>query len=324
MPSATGTQGETDVLDISIIVINYYTEKELQALLDYLHACGHERPRQVVVIDHSPHRGLGQHPALKTAGVSYHANQHNPGFAAGVNLGLRYADGETIILLNPDTRPQPGCLSGLHMLLQANSQIAAAGPRLLPFSPANPEMPSATRRDPSLLTALVEYTVVQRLAPQDWLERHYYAKPTGLQTRLDCAMVQGACMALSRCWINKVGAFDEKRFFLYWEDTDWCRRARREGAKIAYSPQLRCLHQGGASIAVGSQDIRHFWSSFYAFQNKYEGPTHAMLIRLLLIAGMSVELALLTGLDIQRGSHDRRLRGHMTQRWSRLKAQWQR
>jgi len=289
------------VIEASVIVVNYRSEDHVCALLELLARVEDDRPAQVIVIDNSPERGLqGRLPA--TIASDYVRSSYNCGFGTAVNRGVRHARCQTLILLNPDARPEPGCLRGLAETLTAE-RVAAAGPALLPFDRTNPCVPSAIRVDPGWLTAMVEHTVAHRFASNDWLDRHYFLTPGSGSHLVECAAVQGACMSLSKDWVERIGGFDE-RFFLYFEETDLCRRLRATGGRVLYCPTLACRHLGGASTTDGRQDRRAYWHSFYAYHRKHGGRVYATLLHASMLVGTASEYAILCVLDLWRRGHD--------------------
>jgi len=277
------------VIDASLILVNYRTEEHLLEALEHLARLADETPRQIIIVDNSPAAGLKGKLRSSFPRVEYLESPLNLGFAGGVNLGLARVREQFVILLNPDARPEPNCLAGLVSTLCSQEEAAVAGPRLLPFEDNQPCFPSAIRRDPDFLTALIEYTPVRSLFGRDWLQQNYFIAPDSAQQATSCAMVQGACFAVKRSWIERVGLLDSDSFFLYFEETDFCRRARLQGGKIIYRPELVCRHWGGASLDGRSQDVFHFWQSLYAFHRKHYGIRRTALLKMLLTIGLAAE-----------------------------------
>lgn len=296
------------MLDVSVIVVNFRTERLTLECLRHLEALDGEVPREAIVVDNSPERGLGQAPLGHVVRCRYLATPRNIGFASAVNRALDVSRQPIVVLLGPDAFPEPGCLSGLVAVLRAAEDRAIAGPLLLPPSPRQPRVPSALRRDPGVLSALVEYTALHRLVGRQWLDRRYFLHPGDGNEPRACAMVQGACLAAGRELLERVGRLDAERFFVYWEETDLCRRVRAVGGRVIYCPGLVCRHLGGASMADGVQDARLFWRGFFAYHRKYGGRRRVAVLRPLLLAGIGLELAILSGLDLARRGRDQRLR----------------
>ena len=295
------------MLDATVVLVNYRSEDHVCEALAQLERCADDWPAQVVVVDNSPARGLAARLVQRAAAVEYVPMECNAGFAAAVNRGLARARCATVVLLNPDARPEAGCLRGLVEVLGAHD-AAVAGPALIPFDDGARAVPSATRADASWLTIMVEHTVAHRLAPAGWLDRHYFLSAGDGQQPLPCAMVQGACLALRTEWVARVGPFDAARFFLYWEETDFCRRVRAAGGTVLYCPALRCRHLGGATMPNGRQDARAYWRSFYAYHRKHGGRAHVALLRVGLLAGTTAEYLVLSALHHWRHGRDAALR----------------
>ncbi len=275
----------------SLIMVNYRTQHHVVEALSHLESLPDEAEHQIIVVDNDPKNSLKTALKRLSLFVEYIPSATNLGFAGGVNLGLTRADRETIILLNPDARPEQGCLAGLGSILKGDPGYAVAGPRLVPFDPCRSLTPSATWRDPGLLSALIEYTPVRRCFRRDWLLRHYFVDPGSISHTSPCAMVQGACFAFKRSWLERVGGFDAKRFFLYFEETDFCLRVRQAGGIILYCPEHACRHEGGASLENRSQDVHRFWQSYYQFLAKHYGLAWSRCARIVLTLGLLVEYA---------------------------------
>jgi N-acetylglucosaminyl-diphospho-decaprenol L-rhamnosyltransferase len=79
---------------------------------------------------------------------------------------------------------------------------------------------------------------------------------------------------------DQVGLLDE-RFFLYFEDVDWCLRVRRAGWRVVYQPEIQVTHLGGASEPGRATANRHYYNSLAAFYRKHYGPFCGSVVRLL-------------------------------------------
>jgi GT2 family glycosyltransferase len=298
--------------DASVIVVNYRAWAHLVECL----ACLDDHPvGEVFVVDNSPVPGRAERLPEK---VHYLAMDRNVGFAAAVNAAASRATGDYLILLNPDARPLPGCIAGLCDAL-ADGAVAAA-PALLPFDEGDSPAPCATRRDPDFWTTLVEYTAAHRLVPKDWLARRYFLD-AHQSRRCTCAMLQGACLAVRRSWMNALGGLDE-RFFLYWEDSDLCRRIRDAGGTVLFCPDLLCRHEGGASLG-GGQHAGLFWRGLFAYHRKHSGRVRTAILRGALVVGIAGEWAILSALDLWRGGRDATLAADRVAVLERLRLQLQ-
>ena len=289
--------------ELAVVVVNYRTAPLTAACVEHLMSLGEEAPARLVLVDNSPSGLLEEVAARHPDRIVHRPQEGNIGFAAAVNRGVGDVTQPFVVLLNPDARPEPGCLAGLVEVLRRGPGTAA-GPAILPPAPDQPCLPSALRRDPGLLTTLIEYTAARRLAPPDWLERNYFlSADRASSSPTECAMVQGACLALRRDDLLRLGGFDASRFFLYWEETDLLRRLRAGGGRVLYCPHLRCVHSGGASVG-GGQDELHFWRGLHRYHLKHSGRLRAWTLRVVLAVGIAVEVVVLATLDRLRGGAD--------------------
>ncbi|MCS7179712.1 MAG: glycosyltransferase, partial [Anaerolineae bacterium] len=93
--------------------------------------------------------------------------------------------------------------------------------------------------------------------------------------------VSGACMFVRREVIEQIGLLDE-RFFLYFEDNDWCLRMRKAGWRVLYDPRFEVVHLGGASLPQRRHASQIYDQSLVRFIAKHYGPLKAWGIRVLL------------------------------------------
>jgi N-acetylglucosaminyl-diphospho-decaprenol L-rhamnosyltransferase len=158
----------------------------------------------------------------------------NRGFAGGANAGLQRAFGDGAahaLLLNDDVLVEQGCVEAL---------VAAAGAE----GAASPRIDGP----PGVAFAGGELELRRGFG------RH-------VEGALD--YLTGACLCLSRSAWESVGPFDEA-LFLYYEDVDWCLRARALGVPLALTLEARAVHAGGASSGGEGGEI---WA-YYATRNR--------------------------------------------------------
>jgi GT2 family glycosyltransferase len=158
--------------------------------------------------------------------------------AAAVNQGIARAMGEYILMLNPDVITFPGAVQTLIAFLDRNPRVGIAGGKLL--SPNSKLQHSAFRfYRPS--TVLYRRTwlgatnhgqqEIKRFLMKDF--DHDHVQPV--------EWLMGSCYMLRSAAIKEVGGMDE-RFFLYFEDVDWCRRFWEKGWQVVYVPEARFSH----------------------------------------------------------------------------------
>ena len=213
---------------------------------------------------------------------------HNGGFGAGNNFGIRAGlpDGtrpDYFYLLNSDAFPAPDAIRLLLQHLQAHPQTGFAGS----FMHGPDGDPHRTAfRFPSITS---EFEGQIRLGPiSRLLGRWVVAQPIPEQTtRVD--WLAGASIMMRRKVPDEIGLFDEA-FFLYFEETDLCRRAALAGWPSDYVVESRVAHIGSASTGMKTWTrIPQFWldSRLYYF-TKNHGRLYAALATLAALAGGSL------------------------------------
>lgn len=203
----------------------------------------------------------------------------NLGFAGGVNLGVARSRADSIVLMNADVRVLPGCLGGLVDSLRAGAAVAGPrfwwddGQRLL-LPPA--EERSRTAELLTLAAARRERWAVR--ARRRWrrrARRHWEARRP-----LPSYALSGGLLALTRSAWERVGPFDEG-FRLYFEETDWLRRAARAGLPARYVPAAGAVHAHGSSAVREARSGLWFAESARRFRERHYGRWFAELMETL-------------------------------------------
>ncbi len=111
--------------------------------------------------------------------------------------------------------------------------------------------------------------------------------------------VSGSCMAVRREALDDVGLLDE-RFFLYWEDVDWCQRMWQKGWKVTYYPQASVEHYiGGSSEHNLIRSIFEFHKSAYLYFKKYF-KSYYLIIKPVVFLGLSFRFVVLLSARLAR------------------------
>jgi N-acetylglucosaminyl-diphospho-decaprenol L-rhamnosyltransferase len=172
-----------------------------------------------------------------------HEQDQNRGFAAGCNAGLDcVASRAVVVLLNPDVIVDEDFFVRLAAIAWPQD-LAAIGPRVLTPQGA---IEQSGRAFPSVMTgAFGRTSLLSRLLPDSRLTRsQLLAEPAGRAQTVD--WVSGACMIAPAERFARVGRLDT-RYWMYWEDADWCRRAHDVGLRVEYHPELVVIHRQGSS-----------------------------------------------------------------------------
>ena len=179
-------------------------------------------------------------------------NKKNRGFAAANNQAVAEARGEFVLFLNPDMRLlEEGALKKWVEWLRAQPGAVVAGCKLVDES-GEVNLHATPRRFPRLASQLIIIFKLHHLFPR--LLDRYLMRSFNADKEQSVDSVQGSCLLVRRELIDQLGrAFDE-RYFIWFEDVDLCREAKRLGYKVWYTPIVSGVDYGGQSFKK-----RNFW-----------------------------------------------------------------
>jgi len=209
----------------------------------------------------------------------------NGGYGAGNNFGMQQglADGSApdfMYLLNSDAFPEPGSLRVLLDHMVQHPRLGFAGGRI---HGEDGEPHHSAFRFPSIFS---EFETAAATGPiSRLLSKHIVAMPAP-QNVQEVDWLAGASLMIRRQTLDEIGLFDEG-FFLYFEETDLCLRARRAGWASVYVPQSRVMHIG--SVTTGMRTWRrtpsYWFDSRLRYFTKNHGSVYAATATLAHLAG---------------------------------------
>jgi N-acetylglucosaminyl-diphospho-decaprenol L-rhamnosyltransferase len=184
-------------------------------------------------------RFLGQGDAISMIRL-----QENMGYGRGNNEGASHAYGTYLLIINPDNRLDPHALKTMMQYLEAHNDVGVVGPKLI--------FPDGTTRDsyrtfPTMMDILIKRTPL-RLFFRNRMKKYlqWEADPDHIR---NVDWICGACLLMRRSHFEELKGFDP-RFFLFFEDTDLCRRMRGKGLLVTYLPQAKA-HDGKLRLSSG-------------------------------------------------------------------------
>lgn len=194
-------------------------------------------------------------------------NPVNGGFAYGNNQVLRLiqANGKRpdfVWLLNSDTVLRPGALGDLAAYLRSHPEVAIAGSRL---EWENGDRQCSAFRFHSIIS---EFMGTARFGPFYRLLHRWRVAPELGDTPQRFDWLAGASMLIPVAVIEKIGLMDEG-YFLYFEETDYCRRVADAGMTCAYVPASRVIHYVGQSTGVTSGRVRRLPAYWFESRRRY-------------------------------------------------------
>lgn len=252
---------------IDIVIVNYNSTEHLLGCLDSIRKNIDGLNHKIYVHDNASDEDveeiLSGYPE-----IHLRINPQNLGFAKAVNNAIREGSSEYIVLLNPDTFVMKGFFDDCVRFMQENPEVGIMGPRILDH---DGRLQNSARAFPTPLTAFFgRSSFLSRRFPKNPItSRNLLSLKSDGKSPMEVDWVSGACMIVRRKAVEAVGLLDE-RFFMYWEDTDWCQRMRNAGWRVVYYPKPYIYHYvGGSSEKTIIRSVIEFHKSVYLLFDKY-------------------------------------------------------
>ena len=225
--------------DLSVVIVNYKSWEVLKKCLDSFTEHPPKLSYEIIVVDNDSQDGQFDKFDNKFPEIKLIANSGNYGFSSGCNLGAEIASGEYLLFLNPDTMLNTdNSVKSMFDFLHENKNVGIVSCRtLMPnriggeISYLSPWMLLSTIR--SIYKFFNKSKISARFKEEDSI---WYPD-----------MVGGSVMTIKKSFFEKIGGMNEGRYWMYYEDTDLCRRARENGKNVAIIRNKTINHIGGGA-----------------------------------------------------------------------------
>lgn len=282
--------GSVDVLDLSIVIVNWNTQHVIVDCLRSVLANLGELSTEVIVIDNASTDDSVQVIAERFPQVQLIANDTNRGFAAANNQGMRIARGAYVLLLNPDTVVLDGAFDKTLAYARRHPDIGVLGCQVMESTQA---VQRTCFRFPSPLNTLMWVSGALAWFPRSRIAGRAAYGPWNRRDEREVEVVSGMFM-LVRCEaIEQVGLMDEA-YFVFAEEADWCYRFRSAGWRCVFAPVGRIVHVDGGSKSTEQASVRMYveiQKSLLLFHRKHLGWGRWALCKFLFLTTMVTRLA---------------------------------
>lgn len=252
-------------MKLAVVIVHYNSSSDLRRCLESLVAYAPAAEHQVIIVDNASeddglaavYRGYSQ--------FQWIFSKENLGYSKGCNLGMAQVDAEYYLLLNPDIVVQPGAFQQLLDFADRSPRAGMVGPQLLN---EDLSVQDSCRRFYNLKTLLLRRTFLGKIFPNSETVRLHLMADFDHQSVRPVDWVLGGCILIRRSAMQRTGPMDE-RFFLYFEDVDWCYRMWQAGYEVVYTPDARFIHRHRRDSAQG-KFTRTFWLHLGSLISFYE------------------------------------------------------
>lgn len=225
---------------IGVVLLNYKTKKSLIACLKSVLKSSYKNIK-IFVVDNSSDEYI---ETMLPRHIDFIQNDHNLGYSGGNNIGIKQAlvtGCEKVLILNPDTLIRSDTVKLLSEKMDY-FEADVVGPKIYFFPPDGQE---TIRKIWYAGGIFNQADVLGSHRGVDEIDQGQYDKAGKTD------FVTGAALMVRKNVFEKIGLFDE-RYFLYYEDADFCYRAKQAGFKIMYIPDAVVFHENAKSTVLGS------------------------------------------------------------------------
>jgi GT2 family glycosyltransferase len=259
-------------MDLSIVIVNYNTKKLIVQCIESIIKTKGNLEFEIIVVDNASSDGSFQeleNLQKKLSNLRLIENKRNLGFAKANNIGIKTSKGKYILLLNSDTKVKRGSLQKLVGFAKKTQDAGVVAPRL--YNPNN-----------SIQASCFNFPDIQKAIAQYWLGKKglldkFYPKS---EKPVCVDAVVGAAFLITPHARKRVGLLDE-RYFMYFEDIDYCRKVWRAGLKVYYLPQAGVIHHHGQSgKKIGETQRMRLVKSSISYHGVFRHTVINLIIRL--------------------------------------------
>ena len=258
---------ETTIMKLNVVIVSYNSKDTIIDCVMPLHELYLDDYLRVVVIDNHGSDGVPELLAKECPWITVKSMGNNNGFGYGCNAGFRQFSAEYTLFLNPDAIIEKDSLLELMGFLETFPKVAITAPAIF-------------EGDEMQLVGLMPLPSWknQLAGEEEFQVRAVNPDQEPFETNWLC----GAVLLVRSSVFEEIGGFDEK-FFLYFEETDLCKRTRDAGYEIWANGKATAVHIGGASSKGDNVDYvdgciaEHFYRSRFYFFKKHFGSGIAIL-----------------------------------------------
>ena len=270
---------------VSVCIVTLNASKYLHHCLTLLEQSQGAEIEQIIVVDNRSNDNTVKMIHEKHSSVTLIQNNRNEGYTIPMNRAMKEADGEYLLILNPDAFVKPKAVAALANFLDLHPEVGIAGPKVLNVDGT---FQKSCRRGVARPWNVISYfTGLAARFPDNSKYTGYHLSHLDENILNEVDGVSGSCMMIRRNLIDKIDCFDE-RFFAYQEDSDYCFRAKAAGWKIYYVPEAEVIHDAGrgGSAAYKYRSLFEWHRSYYLLYKKHFSADYFPLVNGLFYSAM--------------------------------------
>ena len=247
---------------LSIIIVNYNVTQLLRNCLLSIEKYAEDVDYEVIVIDNKSTDSSWGDLIPEFPKVKFIASEKNEGFAIANNKAIKTAEGEYLLILNPDTELEGFYLNEILNFADSKTAFGCLGVRM---HDANGNFLSESKRSvPDMFNSFEKlFTGFKKKN-----SKSYYRNDVDEFEIAEVEVITGAFFLTKKEVYERVGGLDEK-YFMYGEDIDLCYTLLKNGFKNYYYGKASILHHKGESTIKDEVYLERFYGAMQIFIDKY-------------------------------------------------------
>jgi len=252
-------------MDISIIIVSWNVRDKFRECLKALYQSQGDFNMEVFVIDNHSSDNSAEMVEKEFKQAKLIKNKKNLGLSRAVNQVKHRAKGDFILLLNPDNVVFGDTLDKMLEWMRANPKVSVAGCRLVD---ERGETIKHVRRFPTVWDQLVIILKLPHFLPK--ILDKYIIKNFNYSQVQAVDSIRGSFFMVRIEMVEKIGLWDQ-RYFIWFEEVDYCQQVKKAGGQVWYTPTARCLDYVGQSFAKtpGLKKQKYFRDSMLKYFKKW-------------------------------------------------------
>ena len=260
---------------LSIVIVNYNVRFFLEQCLHSVEKAIKPGMAEIFVVDNNSLDGSCSMLEQKFPNVILIKNKENFGFSKANNQAIRIANGEFILLLNPDTVVEEDTFDKILDFMDKNEDAGSLGVKMIDGK--GHFLPESKRALPTPWVSFYKIFGLSSLFPKSKKFGRYHLGYLDKNKIHEVEVLPGAFMLLRKKALDKAGLLDET-FFMYGEDIDLSYRITLAGYKNYYYPDTTIIHYKGESTKKGSINyVLVFYQAMIIFANKHFSSRNARI-----------------------------------------------
>lgn len=250
---------------VSLITLNMNQPAITEALLDSLLTLNEYPAIEVIVVDNNSTTDPVPLWRIKYPAFIFIRSGKNLGFTGGNNLGITYAKGDYLFVINNDTEVTATLISQLVKTLDANPKIGVISPKINYFD--KPDVLQYTG-----YTKMNYFTARNQCIGQYEKDEGQYDYLTG-----ETGYAHGAAMLVRREAMEKAGVLCDN-FFIYYEELEWCERIKKAGYEIWVDMKALLYHKESMTVGKQSAFKEYYMNRNRILFNRKHAPTFSFIV----------------------------------------------